>query len=267
MPRKLGSNEESLQRSRAALLRAGADLLVDNQLRNPFASLRVRGILDRAGYSPGAFYRHWETLDDYQRDLAELLAATDAFDPGLAALQDAVKRNAEADALSAIAEVADLDLRLLVDNPLYDAMELINVTWARTVLRDQMAEGYRAFDHDTGVVYGEILAARGREPRPPLDWDGIGKLLQALLEGFTLRHKVDPAAAPLSSASELSPYATAVAAVLAAVTCPAGDNASVSEALQALLDRQDTPTDGAGAGVGVVSHAAQAVKDAHQAHG
>jgi AcrR family transcriptional regulator len=241
MSRKLGSNEESSQRSHAALLRAGADLLVESQLRNPFAFLRVRGICDRAGYSPGAFYRHWKTLDAYYKDLAELLAATDAFDAGLAELKDAVKRSAEADALSAIAEVADLDLQLLVDNPLYDAMELINVTWARTVLREQMAAGYQAFDSDTGMVYGAILAARGREPCPPLDWDGIGKLLQSLLEGFTLRHKVDPTAVPLSSKSELSPYATAVAAVLAVVTRPAGDNASVVERLQALLNQQDGP--------------------------
>src|SRR5262245_21680137 len=131
-PTKSGTNAQSLARSRTALLRAGADLLVEEQMRNPFASLRVRAICERAGYATGAFYQHWDTADDFQHDLAEYLAAVETFDEGLAALLQAVEDSAGADALTAIAHVADLDLGLLVKMPLYDAMELLNVTWART---------------------------------------------------------------------------------------------------------------------------------------
>jgi AcrR family transcriptional regulator len=247
MSPKIGKNEEARERSRAALLQAGADLLVESHLRNPFAALRLRGICQRAGYSTGAFYLHWANVDQYYDDLAGLLAADDAFDADFAALAEAVDSSAEADPLTAIARVADRDLQLLAGNPLYDAMELLNVTWGRSRFKAQMAHGYRVFDHDTGQTYGTILARRGREPRPPLDWDSIGAMLQALLEGFTLRHKVDPAAVPLSSERDLSPYAIAVAALLAVVTRPARDDASLDEALQALLDRQarpPTPADG-----------------------
>lgn len=236
MSPKIGKNDEARRRSRAALLQAGADLLVESNLRNPFAALRLRGICERAGYSTGAFYLHWADIGDYYNDLAQLLAADDCFDDDFAVLTETVQISAEASALTAIARVADCDLRLLVDNPLYDAMELLNVTWGRSRFRAQMAHGYQKFDHDTAQVYGPILAKRGREPRPPLDWDRIGAMLQALLEGFTLRHKVDPAAVPLSSEPDLSPYATAVAAVLAVVTRPSGDDASLDEALEALLD-------------------------------
>jgi AcrR family transcriptional regulator len=236
MSPKVGKNDESRERSRAALLQAGADLLVEGALRNPFAALRLRGICERAGYSTGAFYLHWANVDDYYNDLGEILAADDAFDADFSALMEATESSAGASALTAVARVADRDLQLLVENPLYDAMELVNVTWGRTRFRDQAAHGYRVFDRQTGEVYGRILAGRGREPRPPLDWDRIGAMLQSLLEGFTLRYKVDPAAVPSSSGSDFGPYATAVAAVLAVATRPVGDNASLGEALQALLD-------------------------------
>jgi hypothetical protein len=48
-----------------------------------------------------------------------------------------------------------------------------------------------------------------------------------------LRHKIDPAAVPSESALGL--YATAVAAVLAVLTRPAGDKAGLNEALEHLL--------------------------------
>jgi AcrR family transcriptional regulator len=241
MSPKSGKNDEARARSRAAFLQAGADLLVESALRNPFAALRLRGICERAGYSTGAFYLHWGNTNDYYDDLAELLSADDSFDEDFDALMETVESSAEANTLAAVARVADRDLQLLVDNPLYDAMELLNVTWGRSRFNVQIAHGYRVFDHETGRVYGTILAERGREPRPPLDWDRIGAILQALLEGFTLRHKADPAAVPLSSESDLGPYATAVAAVLAVVTRPAGDDASLGEAIQALFGGQTPP--------------------------
>jgi len=240
---KAGKNEEAREKSRAALLQAGADLLVESAMRNPFAALRLRGICERAGFSTGAFYLHWANIDDYQNDLAELLAADDVFDADMAALKETGEENSETSALTAIARVADRDLQLLLDDPLYDAMELLNVTWGRTRFKAQMAHGYRVFDHDTGQVYGTILASRGREPRPPLDWDRIGAILQALVEGFTLRSKVDPSAVPPSAGTELGPYATAIAAVLAVVTRPTGDNASLNEAIEALFN---VPSPGTG---------------------
>jgi AcrR family transcriptional regulator/SAM-dependent methyltransferase len=236
MSPKIGKNEEARQRSRAALLQAGADLMVESVLRNPFAALRLRGICERAGYSTGAFYLHWANVDEYYNDLAELLAADDSFDDDMAALKEVSDNSAGASALAAITRVADRDLQLLVDNPLYDAMELLNVTWGRSRFRPQMAHGYKVFDRDIGEVYGAVLTERGREPRPPLDWDSIGAILQALIEGFTLRYKVDPTAVPQSSEAGLGMYATAVAAVLAVTTRPVGADTNLSEAIQALLD-------------------------------
>ena len=54
-------------------------------------------------------------------------------------------------------------------------------------------------------------------------------MLQALLEGFTLRHPGQPRGGGAIAEPDLSPYATAVAAVLVVVTRPVGNHASTSE--------------------------------------
>jgi len=235
MPPKTGKNEESREKSRAALLRAGADLLVEHALQNPFAALRLRAICERAGYSTGAFYLHWASVDEYYNALAELLAAEDQDNADFATLEEIAESSADASALTAIARVSDRDFQTLVGSSLYDAGELLNLTWGRTHLRSQIAHRYQMWDQATGQLYEKILASRGREPRPPLDWDRIGTILQGLIEGLGLRHKVDPIAASASSEPESGLYAKAVAALLAVLTRPVGDNASLEEAIQALL--------------------------------
>jgi AcrR family transcriptional regulator len=241
MPQKAGPNDEARERSRAALLEAGADLLVEHSRRNPFATLKLRAICTRAGYSSGAFYMHWASMGEYQDALAEHLAA-EAFLDDLAAITEAGDNCGKASTLGTVQCAADQDLELLLDSPLWDAMQLLNVTWGRTKFRQRSTEGYRLLDHATGKAYGSLLEQRGREPRPPFDWDRIGIVLQGLIEGLGMRCKVDPAAVPKSSETDPGLYATAVATVLAVLTRPREDHATVEETLQALLEAKGSPT-------------------------
>jgi AcrR family transcriptional regulator len=239
MARKAGSNEESRERSRAQLLQAGAELLLDRVAQNPFGVLRLRALCRQAGLSTGAFYVHWATLEEYYTELARHLTEEDelAFKADFDSLAGLAEQDADPDALAAITRLAERDLQLLTANPLWDAMELVSLTWGRTNFRDQLVGGYATIDHRTGEIYGAALAKRGREPRPPLDWDAIGAVLQALAEGLGLRHKIDPAAAPPSAESAVELYAVAAAAVLAVLTRPAGDGgATVHEAIRGLLN-------------------------------
>jgi AcrR family transcriptional regulator len=234
MPLKTGKNDEARDRSRAALLQAGADLMLEHATRNPFAGLRVRALCARAGYSTGAFYLHWATVQDYYDDLARLLSDDDerAFDAEFAALQQTAGASRDAGPLDAITVLAGRDLQLLLDNELWDAMELMNLTWGRDKSRRPVARGYNLLDHTTGQLYGSVLRHRGREPRPPFTWDSIGTVLQGLIEGIGLRCKVDPPRDP--AASDL--YSTAVAALLAVLTRPAGDPATARDAIQAIFE-------------------------------
>ena len=238
MPRKAGPNEEARERSRAQLLHAGADLMLDQAKQNPFATLRLRRLCEKAGLSTGAFYVHWATMEDYYNDLAEHLTESDErrFKADFASLSDLADKSAHQDAVAAMAQLAKRDLELLVGNPLWDAMELVALTWGRTRFRDELKQGYATIDRSTGQIYGSALAKRSREPRPPLDWDGIGAILQALVEGFGLRYKIDPAV-PLSSPDPaFDLYAMAVVAVLAVLTRPAADDAGTDETIQGLLN-------------------------------
>src|SRR5215471_1122956 len=236
MPLKSGRNEDARDRSRAALLQAGADLMVEDASRHPFAALRLRRLCDQAGYSTGAFYVHWASLEEYYRDLAKHLSGDEMFGATFKALADLAESYADLGTPEAIAHVADQDIQWLVEDPLWDATELMNVTWGRTQLRQPMANEYHRHDRAGGEIYGSILVRKGREPRPPYDWDCIGAIIQALAEGFGLRYKVDPSAPSQSSESARGLYATAVAAVLAVLTRPSGDTSSGDEAIEILLE-------------------------------
>jgi AcrR family transcriptional regulator len=235
--RKAGPNEESRERSRAKLLQAGADLILDEALQKPFAALKLRKLCERAGLSTGAFFVHWDTLDKYYADLATYLTEADnlTFEADFALLAELAKASDWRDAVEAIESLAERDLAALMINPLWDAMELIALTWGRTHFRDQLFQGYETVDHMTGQIYGSVLAKRGREPRPPLDWDEIGAILQGLAEGFGLRHKIEYADIPKRPDSASGLYVTAVATVLAVLTRPIGDKATTSETIRSLL--------------------------------
>jgi len=238
VPRKTGPNDAARERSRAQLLQAGADLMLDQATQNPFAALRLRRLCEKAGLSTGAFYVHWATMEQYHDDLAEHLTQDRelAYQADFASLSDFAGKCAGQDAAAAVARLAKRDLETVVGNTLWDAMELVNLTWGRTRFPDELKRAYATIDRATGQIYGSVLASHRREPRPPLDWDGIGAVIQALVDGFGLRYKIDPAV-PLSSPDPaFDLYAVAVAAVLAVLTRPAGDDASTDETVQGLLN-------------------------------
>lgn len=238
MPRKTGPNAEARERSRTQLLHAGADLMLDQAKQNPFATLRLRRLCEKAGLSTGAFYVHWATMEEYCDDLAKHLTEDRelAYQADFAFLSDLAGECADQDAAAAVAYLAKCDLETVVRNPMWDAMELVNLTWGRTRFPDELKRAYTAIDRAGGQVYGSLLAEHRREPRPPLDWDGIGAVLQALVDGFGLRYKIDPAV-PLSSPEPaFDLYAMAVAAVLAVLTRPAGDDAGTDATIQGLLN-------------------------------
>ncbi len=217
--------------------------MIEDALHKPFAALRLRRVCERAGLSTGAFYVHWDKLEDYHADLARHLTEEDelGFAAEFAAMTKAAAIGPGESPLTALSRLADLDLRLLVDNPIWDAMELVNLTWGRTSFRDQLARGYQTIDRQTGELYGSILAQAGREPRPPWTWEAIGVILQALAEGVGLRHKIDPASVPATTQSEPGLYVTAVTAILAVLTRPAGDKTRAKQAIETLINTQTEP--------------------------
>jgi AcrR family transcriptional regulator len=237
--RKRMSNEERKDESRAALLRAGAGLLVKSTQQHPFAALRIRGICDEAGYSTGAFYVHWEKVEQYYEALSQYLLAQDGemWDGPFADIANAARDVSLDDPLAALLHVADQDFGSLVDHEGWDAMELFLVTWGRTRYRDEAAEGYRAVDTKTADTYAVLLERLGRRPRPPFTLEQVATLLQGLVEGLGLRHRVEPDAVENVPTSEepASLFPVGAACLLSVMTCSDDDERDTFDVLRELL--------------------------------
>jgi AcrR family transcriptional regulator len=245
------TNAEASQVSRDALLRAGTELLAAETQRNPFAAITLRDVCQRAGRSTGTFYAHWDSADSFYKELATNLMAealTEDFDE----LMRAASTAAASPGAGAILHVAEQDITLLLSNNAWDAIELLNVTWARSVLRAPAVEGYRTIDRLTGDTYDVILNRLGREPRPPLTLAHIGAILQALVEGFGFRAKIDRDGTHLDGPDSPQLYPLAVASILAILTRRHGDHDTANQALEQTLGNSrtsrsrhsDKPTDG-----------------------
>jgi AcrR family transcriptional regulator len=230
--RKAGkTHAEAREGSRRALLRAGAEMLTETAQRNPFAGVRVREVCDRADYSTGAFYAHWPNAQAFYDELADYFMG-DMLLEDFTILTEEARLGAERPGATALLELAEADLKVLLGNQEWDAVELLNLTLARTTQRDSARRGYRAIDEITGETYALILDRLDREPRPPLSSEHIGATLQALIEGFAFRAKVDVEGLVLPGAEDHTRlYAYAVAGLLCAMTRPRGDERGIAESL------------------------------------
>ena len=230
--RKAGkTHEASRVESRTKLLEAGVELILEHAQRNPFASLRVRTICERAGYSTGAFYVHWPDTDAFQLELAEHLLSDELTLEDFETLHGIADAGRDQPLLDALASLAFSDLDELMKNSAWDANELLNVTWGRSRLRREAADGYREVDGLTAELYGRVLEAHDREPRPPFTMRQIAVLLQGLVEGLGLRQKVDPEALEISERERRSLYSTGVLALLAVLTRKRGTRGDLEDVL------------------------------------
>jgi AcrR family transcriptional regulator len=234
-PKAGKTHEQAREESRKALLDAGAALLVETAQRNPFGALRVRAVCERAGRSSGAFYMHWKKADAYHQALGEylLLGEPAVFSEDFERMQRLARDVQDLPPRVAIRSVAQLDLESLLKSDSWQAVELLNVTWARDRLRDAAIRGYREVDDSTAETYEIALSRSRREPRPPLTMRQVGAVLQAFVEGFGLRCKVDPEGIGGEMADHL--YAVGVAALSSALTRQPGDRRTVDEVLDEVL--------------------------------
>jgi len=229
------SPEQRKAESRDALLAAGCHLLLEEEHRSPFAALGVSEICEQAGYTSGAFYNHWPTTDAYFAALSTyLLSGGASYDADFEQLREVADSVDISDPLAATAELADADLKLLIDNEYWDAIELFQITWGRREFQRESAEGYRLVDSQTAGTYGRLLERLGRAPRAPLSLEQIGTILQALVEGFGLRHRIDPEsiAGSLETGPDFNLYAIAAASLLAALTTAGDDRRGAPEMLR-----------------------------------
>lgn len=238
MPKQRGvTNEEARADSRRRLLEAGADLMVEDAQRNPFAALRLRTLCARAGLSSGAFYVHWTDLDSYYADLGQHLVIGDGdlFAEDFAQLRQTVESVRDFPLLEAVFRLADADLQVLLDNKQWDASSLFTLTWGRNRHREDSAAGYRQVDRHIADTYGALLTHHRRKPRAPLTLDQVATTLQSLIEGSAQRHRVDPTAVDPPSGGGQGSYAIGAACLLAVLTAREDEDTDLTTLLTTLL--------------------------------
>ncbi|WP_354699935.1 hypothetical protein DSM112329_00193 [Paraconexibacter sp. AEG42_29] len=241
--RKRLTNEERKEESRKGLLEAGAEGLEKALAERSIRALRVQDVCADAGYSTGAFYAHWESVEDYQEALSRHLLKLDTggIERSAADLMKETKKiiDENDDRLAAVKGVAEQDFKELVDNKHWPAVERFLVNWGRAHYKKEAAASYKLADASSEAVYGYLLDQMGREPREPFtDLKPVATLLLALIEGLWARHKVDPKALAIDGEGKYSLYSLGVASLLATFTKPregAPDDRDIDDVLRELL--------------------------------
>jgi AcrR family transcriptional regulator len=182
----------SAEESRRRLLDAGRQLAHEQPAGLPLANVRLTEVADRAGVTIGAFYHYWDTQDAYRLDLLRHLLDSDRFDTSADA---ATLVGPLVDAGVALTEVirqaADHNFETLRDLP---DQRVSMALWAQDEAESirLLRSMYGAIDRSWTALYASVLAAYGREPRPPFDIGTIAVALTALFDGLLVRHGLDP---------------------------------------------------------------------------
>jgi len=210
-------------RTRSQLLSGGQEMLPGSVRRGLEHALGPGPVAQRAGLSRQTWYRYWRAddsgfLDELTR--TALRSVHVLLEPVLDQLRTLAPDQPEI----ALREIARAHFGLVT----HRRVALIQLLVATLAVEDQFLEaesGTRTTaatpllkEHDARLrntlvsLYGPILEALGRRPRPPFEFSDVMVQIVALADGFAVRHISDPDLATPDR------FADAVEATVLAVT-------------------------------------------------
>jgi AcrR family transcriptional regulator len=175
--------------TRERLLDAGIALLHEVGVQPGVAHIRLADVAHRAGYTPSAAYRCWNTQADFHRDLA---AASLAWrDRSLIADTTRMVRamiSAQAPWQEVLRVGGNSNVhRTPAEAEFYTALALRAAAGhdptVRSAAEHRVAEGLRAHSE----LFTILLEVYGREVRAPYTIDHISAIIGALSDGFALQ--------------------------------------------------------------------------------
>ena len=188
--------------TRASLLDAGAALVQERHTGEVLPG--VREVCQKAGRSTAVFYGHFDNLAGFHDALLDQLLSTDVAFEVMARTMDLLRDVTEKirtgppdDIPRLIASVAaaNMDGQLAIGIPAFRARLLFLATADDRARRHALAAMRRLYEHVTQVQvvgYEALLAAWGREPRPPYNLRTIAITITAVADGLVARRLFEP---------------------------------------------------------------------------
>lgn len=187
------------EQTRALLLRAGMQLLLERGVSAGVQHIRLQDVLRRAGLTTGAAYRLWADQADYHRELAvatvrmRVAGPTHAIRARVEEMIAAGATGEETVREAALAHVRSADLAADDPTDLLEAQSFRVALALRTTadtwpeLTEVSHERHRKSIRAFVELYQRVIDAYGMRMRDGLTIEDFAEAMAALAEGFAIR--------------------------------------------------------------------------------
>jgi AcrR family transcriptional regulator len=215
-------------------IRAGLELLAE--AGDMSSLLTIEKIAERAGVSAQAFNNYWKSRGSKAGFMQELLKAVLTFDRfrAIASIVGMIDELRQIENLvEGIEAVSREDFRTCVMDDNNSALFLVIGGRPDRDVSKAARRLYEDFDDLLIPPIEAVMEARDIEPTPPFTAKSIAIVLNALVDGFALRARIDP------NAGLEDIYVNTILSLLVMVTRRKGDTTTLAAKVSILNNRPD----------------------------
>ena len=202
VPRSASSNAEAREKTKQALLEAGALVLQKSPADELLSQVKVKDVAKEAGVTPAAIYHYWPSQEEFRRALVEYMLEPSRFRSHgeLTATIDQIEAETNRVGRATIRGSARVGARANIERVRQtESIRLQMALWAKhddEDVAELLKRMYHSLEADFIPLFDALVALEGRRFRRPFTVRDFAVAITALTEGFTLRWNVDPDEVP-----------------------------------------------------------------------
>jgi AcrR family transcriptional regulator len=202
VPRSARSNAEAREKTKQALLEAGALVLQKTPADELLSQVRVKDVAKEAGVSPAAIYHYWPSQQEFRQALVEYMLEPSRFRSHgeLTHTVEEIEAETARRGRATIRGSARVGARANIERVREtESIRLQMGLWAKHDEEEVAAllrRMYHSLEADFIPLFEALVALEGRRYRAPFTVRDFAVAITALTEGFTLRWNVDPEEVP-----------------------------------------------------------------------
>jgi len=202
VPRSARSNAEAREKTKQALLEAGALVLQKTPADELLSQVKVKDVAREAGVTPAAIYHYWPSQQVFRRALLEYMLEPSRFRSHGELSETLARIEAETERVgrATIRGSSRVGARANIERVRHtESIKLQMALWAKHDEEDVaelLRRMYHSLEKDFIPLFEALVALEGRRFRPPFTVRDFAVAITALTEGFTLRWNVDPGEVP-----------------------------------------------------------------------